>query len=82
MTTSEILDDFTAILRGILFDDSITLEMDTTRDDVDDWDSFNYVNFIVAVEVKYGIKFKVADVESFATVGDIVNETRRLSNAV
>lgn len=82
MTTREILDDFTAILQGILFDDSITLEMDTTREDVDDWDSFNYVNFIVAVEVKYGIKFKVADVESFATVGDIVNETQRLSNAV
>ena len=36
------------------------------------WDSFNYINFIVAVEIEFGVKFKVADIESFANVGAIV----------
>ena len=48
--------------------------LETTRSDVPDWDSFMYVNFIVAVEMELGIKFGVADVESFKSVGDIVAE--------
>ena len=43
------------------------------------WDSFAYVNFIVAVEIEFGIKFRVADVESFETVGDIVESERDAS---
>lgn len=57
-------------------DDSITLSMETTRDEVPNWDSFAYISFIVAVEMKYRLKFSVADVESFPSVGAIV---RRIS---
>ena len=52
--------------------------MNTRRGDVDGWDSFMYVNFIVAIELELKIKFRVADVESFDTVGDIVAEARSL----
>jgi len=74
----EILDVFTRILRDLLGNDSIVLGMRTKRLDVPDWDSFNYVNFIVAVEMELGINFRVADVESFSSVGDIVVATRAL----
>jgi acyl carrier protein len=53
-------------------DDSIVLRMDTRRPDVPNWDSFAYVSFIVAVEGELGIRFNVAEVESFETVGEIV----------
>lgn len=72
MTDQEIVDVFTRILRDLLADDTIVLSMTTRREDVPDWDSFNYVNFIVAVEMELGVKFKVADVESFQNVGAIV----------
>ena len=78
MTDQELLATFTRILRDLLADDSIVLGMDTTRSDVPDWDSFKYVTFIVSAEMELGIKFGVADVESFQTVGDIVAEARRL----
>lgn len=78
MTDQDILDLFTRILRDLLANDAIVLRADTTRGDVPDWDSFTYVNFIVAVEMELGIKFGVADVESFKTVGDIVIKTRAL----
>jgi acyl carrier protein len=81
MIDQEILDEFTTILRDLLMDDSIVLTMDTKRDDVPNWDSFQYVNFIVAVEVKFEIKFRVADVESFVSVGDIVAQTQSLLEA-
>ena len=78
MTDQDILVVFTQILRDLLLDDSIALSMETRRQDVPNWDSFNYINFIVAVEIKFGVKFKIADVESFENVGAIVAETLAL----
>jgi acyl carrier protein len=75
MTAQEILTVFTRILRDLLLDDSIVLTMDTRREDIRNWDSFNYINFIVAVESEFGVKFKIADVESFANIGAIVAAT-------
>ena len=78
MTDQEVLERLTRILRDLLANDSIMLTPQTTRLEVPGWDSFNYVNFIVAVEIEFGIKFHVADVEAFATVGDIVKQIQVL----
>ena len=74
MTVQEILTVFTRILRDLLLDNSIVLTMETRREDIPNWDSFNYINFIVAVEIEFGVKFKVAAIESFENVGAIVTE--------
>lgn len=71
MTDQQLLDLFTRILRDLLGDESIVLSNETTRGDVAGWDSFNYVNFIVAVEAELGIRFRVADVEAFGSVGEV-----------
>jgi len=78
MTDQEVLAVFTRTLRDLLTDESIVLSMGTRRSDVPNWDSFSYVTFIVAIEMELGIHFRVADVEAFATVGDIVAEAMQL----
>ncbi len=78
MSTAETLETLTRILRDLLGDDSIVLGMGTTRDEVPGWDSFTYVSFIVAVEMEFGVKFGVAEVESFENVGAIVNRIEAL----
>ena len=78
MTLQEILAGFTRILRDLLLDDSIILTMETRREDIQNWDSFNYINFIVAVELEFGVKFKIADIESFPNVGAIVTEMTKM----
>jgi acyl carrier protein len=81
MTAEEVLQSFTQTLRNLLGDDSIVLTPDTMRRDVPDWDSFNYVNFVVGVEMKFGVKFGVAEIESFQNVGEIVQRTLALLQA-
>ena len=76
MTESQILEILTRILRGVLADDTIVLTMETERSEVPNWDSFAYVNFIVAAEMELGVRFKVADVESFENVGAIVRAAK------
>jgi acyl carrier protein len=78
MTAQEILSKFTKILRDLLLDDSIVLTMETRREDIPDWDSFNYINFMVAVELEFEVKFKIADIESFANVGEIVTQLTKM----
>jgi acyl carrier protein len=78
MTVQEILAAFTRILRDLLLDDSVVLTMETRREDIPNWDSFNYINFIVAVEQEFGVKFKIADIESFPNVGAIVTEMQNM----
>ena len=78
MTAQEILTGFTRIIRDLLLDDSIELTTETRREDVPNWDSFNYINFIVAVEIEFGVKFKIADIESFENVGGIVTQLAKM----
>jgi acyl carrier protein len=72
MTEQQRLAVMTQILSDLLGDDPLALTMETVREDVPGWDSFAYVNFIVAVEAEFGVKFRIADVESFPNVGAIV----------
>jgi acyl carrier protein len=78
MTDQDTLNTLTRILRDLLSDDSIVLTMETKREEVANWDSFAYVSFIVAVEIEFGTKFGVAEVESFQNVGAIVRRIRAL----
>lgn len=81
MSHQTILNTLTRILRDLLLDETITLSMTTTRAEIPDWDSFAYVNFMVAVEMEFGIRFSVAEVESFENVGQIVSRTAELADA-
>jgi acyl carrier protein len=78
MTDQDVLDTLSRILQILLADESIMLTPQTTRADVPGWDSLQYINFIVATEREFEIKFRLADVESFETVGDIVRDIRAL----
>ena len=78
MNDTEIINRLSELLGDLLGDDTIKLTPETTRSDVPDWDSFQYVNFIVAVEVEFGIQFNVADAESFDTIADVVAEIQSL----
>jgi len=74
MTDKDILETLSRILGILLGTESMALTLQTRRADVPGWDSFSYVSFIVGVESEFRITFRVADVESFETVGDIVQE--------
>ncbi|HET9384151.1 MAG TPA: acyl carrier protein [Gemmatimonadales bacterium] len=78
MTDQEVLRTFGRILGDLLSSDPVPLTMETRRQDVPGWDSFAYINFIVAVEQELGVRFGVAEVESFENVGAILRRARAL----
>jgi acyl carrier protein len=72
VTASEIYEQLTEIFRDLFDDDTLVLRPDITAADVPGWDSFNHVNLIVAVEARFNIKFKTAEIEGLRNVGHLV----------
>jgi acyl carrier protein len=72
MQESEIYQRLTKIFHNVLDDDSIVLTPELTAADVKEWDSFNHINLIVAIEQAFKIRFQTAELESMKTVGHLV----------
>ena len=54
-------------------DDSIHVTSSTTADDIEDWDSLEHINLVVAVEKRFHIKFTMGEVTGMKNVGEMVN---------
>ncbi len=72
MQQQEIYAQLTSIFHDVFDDDTLTLTPDLTAASVPEWDSFNHINLIVAVEARFKIKFQTAELESMNTVGHLV----------
>ncbi len=59
------------IARDLFGDDTVRLGPATTAADIPEWDSFNHINFIVAAELRFGIKFNTVEIEALKNVGDM-----------
>jgi acyl carrier protein len=70
MDDKPIYEKLTEIFRDILDDEHIVLTPKTTAQDILEWDSVNHINIVVAVETKFGIKFKSAEIEKLKNVGE------------
>ena len=61
------------VFRDVFDDDSIVVCDTTTADDIEDWDSLEHINLVVAVEKKFGIKFNMGEVAALKNVGEMVD---------
>jgi acyl carrier protein len=73
MRPEDIYAQLTTIFRDIFDDDALVLTPDLTAAEVPEWDSFNHINLIVAVESRFKIKFQTAEIEQLHTVGHLVD---------
>ena len=60
------------IFRDFFRDESLVIQSDTTAKDIEGWDSLAHITLIVAIEKKFGIKFKLAELHDVRNVGDIL----------
>lgn len=73
MQQQEIYAQLTTIFHDLFDDETLVLSPGLTAAEVPDWDSFNHINLIVAVESRFKIKFQTAELESLHTVGHLVD---------
>jgi acyl carrier protein len=73
MQLDEIYAQLTTIFHDLFDDDTLVLTPELTAADVPEWDSFNHINLIVAVEQSFKIKFQTAELEALHTVGHLAD---------
>lgn len=68
---AEIMESLTGIFREIFDAPGLVLHDAMTAADVENWDSLNHIDLIVAIEKKFKVKFTTREVTSLKTVGDL-----------
>jgi acyl carrier protein len=72
MTEAEIYRGLTEIFHDIFDDDTLVLKPEMTAAAIPEWDSHNHISIIVAAEMRFGVKFQTAEIESMRNVGELV----------
>ena len=67
-----VRDKLNGIFQEVFKDDSIQIKAKTTANDVEGWDSFSHTTLIVAIEIRFNIKFSLKEVMAFRNVGDLM----------
>ena len=68
MTREEVYETLNGVFQDVFDDESITVNDETTSDDIDGWDSLEHINLIAAVEQEFGVKFNMGQVVSMKNV--------------
>ena len=73
MEKEDLFENIQEIFRDIFDDEFLTIESSTNSDDIEDWDSLNHINLVVAIENEFSIKFGFDELSDLKDVGAMVN---------
>jgi acyl carrier protein len=74
------LSEIAQIIREVVDQPDLQISMQTTAENVEEWDSFNHINIVVAVEARFGVKFHTAEIEELKNVSDLVELVWKKTN--
>lgn len=80
MTREEVFERLNKVFQDVFDDPSIEVNDDTTSEDIDDWDSFEHINLIVAVEQEFSVKIPMGKVVTMKNVGEMADIILQLGN--
>ena len=73
MERQEIIQKLTPSAREVFEKPELVLEDDLSAETVDTWTSLAFMKLLEAIEKEFGIKFKMMELLSLKTMGDIIN---------
>lgn len=77
MNDAQLWTRLTEVFRAFFSNESLVIGPTTTAKDVEEWDSLNHVQLILAVEAAFAVHFKPSEVAAFANVGDMFAALQR-----
>lgn len=68
-----ILQKLTEVFKDVFDLDEVVLTVNTTADDIEEWDSLEHINLISAVESTFKMKFKMKEVSTMKNLGEMID---------
>ena len=72
-SSESVIAGLTDIFRDLFDDDAITLTRETNADDIEDWDSLQQINIVLAAQQKFGLKLNARKTLDFDHVGQLAD---------
>ena len=73
MNRAEVFNKVQDIFRDIFDDPDLVINDSTNSDGIEDWDSLNHINLVVAIEKEFKIKFTFAELATLQDVGAMID---------
>lgn len=73
MEKEKIYEQLDEVFQEVFDDDSIHVTENTTAKDIEDWDSLEHINLVVAIENHFNMKFNMNEVTTMKNVGEMVD---------
>jgi len=73
MNREELFEKIQEIFRDIFDNENLKIEESTNSSDIDDWDSLNHINLVVAIESEIKIKFNFDELSTLKDVGAMMD---------
>ena len=73
MTREEVFEKLNTVFRDNFDDDGSNLTDSTSSADIEDWDSLEQINLVVAIQDAFGIKFNIEEVNAMKNVGEMAD---------
>lgn len=78
MTDNAKFERLRGVFASVIGDDNAqTMNVESTMDDVEGWDSLNFINLVIAVETEYNIRIDGLDAASLVSVPGILEYLER-----
>lgn len=72
MTENQVFTEVQEIFRDVFDDESLDITNETNANDIEEWDSLEQINLIVAMENTFKIKFTIDEVSELKNVGEMI----------
>jgi acyl carrier protein len=73
MATEEILSQVSNLIREVLELPDLEITLETSAQDVDEWDSMTHIQLVTAIEGRYKVRFALGELQALKNVGDMVS---------
>ena len=73
MSREDVYKRLTKVFRKVFDDEEITIDDMTTARDIEDWDSFEHINLMCAVEDEFSFKMSMQQALELENVGQMVD---------
>ncbi|MBR2756418.1 MAG: acyl carrier protein [Lachnospiraceae bacterium] len=72
MMEEKIYETLNEIFQDVFDDEDIVVDAGTNSDTIEDWDSLEHINLVVAIEKAFGLKLSMDEVTGMKNVGEMV----------
>jgi len=67
-----VMQDLEIIFRDVFDDEDIQINVDTTANDIDGWDSLAQIRLILQIEKLFSLHFDASEIDKLENVGQMI----------